>query len=279
MSVNNASDVTVTSSNQNKGLHINYCIFTNKDPPEGNTTAVIAVMRGKPKDGYHCHRSNKHYEQKLVQVLLNSGSDGNLVFVRKDKPIMLPYSKRLVPQSWNTLNGIFQTKHKARVELNFFNYSDSKRYYSEHDVVEYKKGSKMHYDFILDTKTMKELSIMTDFKAKTITIDIILPMRNINLLQDASTICLLKLNNSLAMEPKSTLDATKCATQILDAKYNKADSQSFFKSNCKHLCADQQKKLRQLLIKYELLYDSTLGDWKTKPVSFQLREGASPYHG
>jgi hypothetical protein len=28
-----------------------------------------------------------------------------------------------------------------------------------------------------------------------------------------------------------------------------------------------------------LLFDGTLGDWKTKPVSFQLKEGASPYHG
>jgi hypothetical protein len=27
-----------------------------------------------------------------------------------------------------------------------------------------------------------------------------------------------------------------------------------------------------------LLFDGTLGDWKTKPVSFQLKEGVSPYH-
>ncbi len=39
------------------------------------------------------------------------------------------------------------------------------------------------------------------------------------------------------------------------------------------------KKLLQLLKKYELLFDGTLGDWKTKPVSFQLKEGVSPYHG
>jgi hypothetical protein len=32
-------------------------------------------------------------------------------------------------------------------------------------------------------------------------------------------------------------------------------------------------------MKYESLFDSTLGDWKTKPVSFQLKEGVSPYHG
>jgi hypothetical protein len=83
-------------------------------------------MRGKPKDGYHHHRSNKHYKRTLVQVLLDSGSDGDLDFVSKDRPMMLLYLKRLVPQLWNTLNGIFQTKHKARVELNSFDYSDSK---------------------------------------------------------------------------------------------------------------------------------------------------------
>jgi hypothetical protein len=27
-----------------------------------------------------------------------------------------------------------------------------------------------------------------------------------------------------------------------------------------------------------LLFDGTLGDWRTKLVSFQLKEGASPYH-
>ncbi len=51
------------------------------------------------------------------------------------------------------------------------------------------------------------------------------------------------------------------------------------RDNCKHLSANQQKKLLQLLKKFELLFDGTLGDWKTKPVSFQLKEGVSPYHG
>ena len=81
------------------------------------------------------------------------------------------------------------------------------------------------------------------------------------------------------MELQCTQDATKRVTQILDAKYQKADLQSIVKDKCKHLSADQQKKLLQLLTKYELLFDSTLGDWKTKPVLFQLKKGVSPYHG
>jgi hypothetical protein len=66
--------------------------------------------------------------------------------------------------------------------------------------------------------------------------------------------------------------------KILDAKYSKTDLQSVVRDNCKHLSANQQKQLLQLLKKYESLFDGTLGDWKTKPVSFQLKEGASPYH-
>ncbi len=89
----------------------------------------------------------------------------------------------------------------------------------------------------------------------------------------------LRHNHSLAMEPQSTQDATKGARQILDAKYSKADLQSVVRDNCKHLKANQQKKLLQLLKKYELLFKGTLGDWKTKAVSFQLKEGASLYHG
>ncbi len=81
------------------------------------------------------------------------------------------------------------------------------------------------------------------------------------------------------MEPRSTQDATKHVMRILDANYKRADLQSIVKDKCKHLSADQQKKLLQLLTKYESLFDGTLGDWKTKPVSFQLKEGVSPYHG
>ncbi len=67
----------------------------------------------------------------------------------------------------------------------------------------------------------------------------------------------LKLNHSLAMEPHSTQNTTKCVMKILDTKYKKVDLQSIVRDNCKHLSANQQKKLLQLLKKYEMLFDGT----------------------
>jgi hypothetical protein len=106
-----------------------------------------------------------------VRVLLDSGSDGDLIFVDEDKPILLPSAKRLVPQLWNTSNGRFQTTCKAEIELNFFEYSNSKRYLAAPDIVEYNKINKPQYDIILGVKTMKEYGIILDFKDKMITID------------------------------------------------------------------------------------------------------------
>ncbi len=279
-SVSKAGDVMMMSSSQKGKILEKNIILPNKDPPEGRTTAIVAVTRGRPKHGHHRQHSNKHYKQKLVRVLLDSGSDGDLIFVDKDKPMLLLSSKRLVPQSWNTSNGMFQTKQKVEIELNFFEYFDSKRYLVEPDIIKYHKINKPQYDLILGVKNMKKYAIILDFKDKMITVDEVkLPMQNINYLQGSSTLRVLRLNHSLAMEPQSTQDATKHVTWILDSKYQKADLQAIVRDNCKHLSTNKQNKLLQLLKNYEPLFDGTLGDWKTKPVSFQLKEGVSPYHG
>ncbi len=55
-----------------------------------------------------------------------------------------------------TSNGNFLTRCKARVELNFFEYSGSKRYRVEPDVVEYNEINRLQYDLSLGTVSMKE---------------------------------------------------------------------------------------------------------------------------
>jgi hypothetical protein len=167
----------MTSSDQTGKLLKKKNITPNKDPPEGKTTAIVAVMRGRTKHSHHCQCSNKHDKKKLVRVLLDSGSDGDIIFVDKDKPMLLPTAKKLVPQLWNTSSGRFQTTKKAEIELNFCEYSDSKRYLGAPDIVEYDKFNRPQYDIILGVKTMKEYGIILDFKEKMITVDEVnLPM-------------------------------------------------------------------------------------------------------
>ncbi len=90
---------------------------------------------------------------------------------------------------------MFQTKCKAGIELNFFEYSDSKKNLVEPDIVEYGENNKPQYDLILGTKTMKEFGIILHFKEKMITIDEVkLPIQNINYLQGSITLRALKLN-------------------------------------------------------------------------------------
>ncbi len=162
-SVGKANDIRMMSSSQKEGILKKKSTLPNKDPPEGKTTAIVAVMRGRSKHSHHRQRSNKHCKQKLVRVLLDSGSDGDLDFVDKDKHMLLASSKRLVPQSWNTLNGMFQTKRKAEIELNFFEYPDSKRYLAEPDIVEYDKSNRPQYDLILGVKTITKFCIIFRF--------------------------------------------------------------------------------------------------------------------
>jgi hypothetical protein len=105
-------------------------------------------------------------------------------------------------------------------------------------------------------------------------------MRNIVNLQLKPRITrALRENTCLAQEPIKTRSTTKRMVKILDAKYEKADLPAIIRENCSHLTASDREKLLSVLLKFESLFDGTLGDWKLLPVSFDLKEGMKPYHG
>ncbi len=87
----------------------------------------------------HLSRSRKN---NFLRVLLDTGSDGDLMFHKKGTPKCFPYLTRQMPKSWHTLNGCFHTKGRGEVALKFIEYSNSKEYTVNPDVVEY-DGKKM----------------------------------------------------------------------------------------------------------------------------------------
>eukprot|EP00804_Cyclotella_cryptica_P019354 CCRYP_006181-RA/>CCRYP_006181-RA protein AED:0.28 eAED:0.32 QI:0/0/0/1/0/0/4/0/360 len=73
----------------------------------------------------------------------------------------------------------------------------------------------------------------------------------------------------MANEPQSTQEETQHVVKIIDVNYKQADLQSIVNQN----------SLLELLTEFEELFDGTLGDWNTEPVSLELKEGTKPYHG
>jgi hypothetical protein len=172
--------------------------------------------------------SGLYVKNKTIRVLLDSGSSGDLLFVKKGSSKCISVVKRVVPQSWCTSNGTFVTDRVGDIEISFVEYSASKKVCLQSDIVEYSPGDQVPmYNLILAKQTMHDLGVKLGFQEKTITIDkILLPMRNIANLQLKPRITrALRENTCFAQEPISTRSETKRVVKILDAKYEKTDLQ------------------------------------------------------
>ena len=113
--------------------------------------------------------------------MLDSGSDGDLMFHEKGTAKNYPYLIRQIPKSWNTSNVIFHTKGKGSFKVIFFECSNSNFVTLQPEIVEFKASDKPVFDLIISTKTMEAIGIILNFVDKVITIDsIVLPMRSID---------------------------------------------------------------------------------------------------
>ncbi len=179
---------------------------------------------------------------RTIRVLLDTGSSGDLLFIRKGSYKDILCVRRNVPQSWGTSNGTFQTKKVGDINISFVEYSASKSVHLTPDIVEYDAGANapMH-DLIIGKQTLHGIGAVLDFKDRSITIDnIILPiMRDIaNLQLEPSITRILRQSSAhnvcLAQEPVSTKDGdgTKRVIEILYGKYDKSDLPAMLLSSC-----------------------------------------------
>ena len=133
------------------------------------------------------------------------------------------------------------------------------------------------YNVILGIVSLGQMGTILNFAKETITIDhVTLPMRPHDNFLDLKELNSWYQGNP---EPDSTQKATKRAEDILDIVYERVDIASYITKTCKHLTNHQQQQLIKLLLEYEILFDGTLGDWRTKPVGMKLKPGAKAYHG
>jgi hypothetical protein len=183
----------------------------------------------KYKSKYKKSKSSSKKVQKpqFTRVLLESASNGDLLFHKKGTPKYFPYLARQVPKSWCTSNGDFHTEGRGEIGIKFYEYSNSKEAYISPDVVEYdgEKLNKPVFDLIIGVETMKRLGIVLNFNKQDITIDeIALPMRDITNLPLPRKKGLDSSNLATSLEPISTEQATQRVVHILDANYESRSS-------------------------------------------------------
>ncbi len=94
--------------------------------------------------------SGLYVKNKTIRVLLDSGSSGDLLFMKKGSSKRITIVKRVVPQSWGTSNGTFVTDRVGNIEISLMEYSASKKVRLQPDIVEYSPGDQVPmYDFII----------------------------------------------------------------------------------------------------------------------------------
>jgi hypothetical protein len=84
----------------------------------------------------------------------------------------------------------------------------------------------------------------------------------------------------IANEPQTLRDEYSQATKTLDAEYKPASLDDVIKT-CENLHVEEQHQLKELLQKYEHLFDGTLGElnMETVPISLQLMDpNCKPIH-
>jgi hypothetical protein len=102
--------------------------------------------------------SGQYVKNKTIRVLLDSGSSGDLLFMKKGSSTCISIVKRVVPQLWGTSNGTFVTDRVGNIEISFVEYLASKRVRLQLDIVEYGPGDQAPmYDLIIGKQTMHSL--------------------------------------------------------------------------------------------------------------------------
>jgi hypothetical protein len=96
--------------------------------------------------------------QKTMRVLLDTGSSGDLLFIKIRSQKYIPTVKRAVPQSWGTSNGTFQRKNVGTIDISFMEYSASKSVRLTPDIVEYEVGAPSPlYNLIIGKQTLHDI--------------------------------------------------------------------------------------------------------------------------
>ena len=161
--------------------------------------------------------------------------------------------------------GNFSTNARGTLKLRLPELNPS----AELKIVCHVTNRQSNYKIILGQDVLNELGIVLDFKRRVI-------LWNESEAQ-------MKPLESTSKTHFSISDSTRVSSEterikrILDAKYEKANLSKIVREAI-HLKTCEQDKLYEVLKKYEILFDGTLGKWEGEPYHIDLRDNVTPFH-
>ena len=199
-----------------------------------------------------------------IKALLDSGGSESLVtekFTKKLRP-----KKAQGPATvWTTPGGEMRTNQKVKAQLTLPELQDDVLIEWDFHVTK----SLGKYDMIIGRDMLKFLKIDLRFSDNVVEWDgRELPFKD----GDATTSDSYHVNDSDAVE-----DAVERVKKILDAKYEKADLEEVCK-NQTDLNEREKLMLKELLSRYETLFDGQLGRWHGQDVKLEPKKDAQPCH-
>ena len=131
----------------------------------GDGVSAVAVATLVTKDG-------ARPPKRAWRVLLDSGSDGDLIFIKKADLKHTNPKKRTHPNIWGTSNGAFKTTKVGNIEIKFPDFSTNKVFSVNPDIIPRENAAKNPmFDMIIGVETLTKFGVILDFSSKTLTID------------------------------------------------------------------------------------------------------------
>ena len=224
---------------------------------------LVSLRKGK---------KNKKIFLADKKVLIDCGSSHSMCSTRcaKNKS---KWKKR--KNTFSTGGGKLETNYEAKVAFSLSEFRNSK-------IIEWKfnlaEREDLGYDMIIGRDLLGQLGMIIDYKNKLIDWEgTKIPMRDYDRLHKLN-LSSKELNAIIrnSSEPIVTEKATERLVKILDSNYHKANLIEIV-AGATHLNEKQRRNLLAVLVKYEDIFDGTLGDWNTAPVEFELKEGEAPH--
>ena len=204
-------------------------------------------------------------EAKIVtlKALLDTGASATLVASKHVSKLKLNDN---TTTTWKTTGGNFLTGKTAKVQFTIPEMHQNRLVTKRVHVT----NADMGYDMIIGMDLLTELGIDILNSNSSIKWDEAeIPMRP----RDST------IEDSYVIEdPQAVQDSTNRINNILDAKYNAANLKQVVTDSI-NLNKEEKAKLHKLLLKYEDMFDGTLGKWNGTPHSIHLKDNVTPYHG